>query len=134
MKTKIKYSYFSKEPHNGSDWYVRTNIGRSGDASLAQNHEVLRIVSHPHSSKFRSLILRDYDVALVRLKHALVFVSDKIGAICPPEEQVPAGITCFSGVLGTQKPRGLCYLFLTFYNLWYRILYLKEVFIFFNLC
>ncbi|KAG8195700.1 hypothetical protein JTE90_002963 [Oedothorax gibbosus] len=79
--------------HNGSDWYE------------TQPTEVLRIVSHPHSSKFRSLILRDYDVALVRLKHALVFVSDKIGAICPPEEQVPAGITCFSGVLGTQKPR-----------------------------
>lgn len=105
---------FSKEPYNGSDWYVRTNIGRGDDAGLAQNHEVLRIVSHPHSSKFRSLILRDYDVALVRLKHALVFVSDKIGAICPPEEQVPAGITCFSGVLGTQKPRGLFMGFILF--------------------
>ncbi|GIY24838.1 spermosin [Caerostris extrusa] len=95
----------SKEPFNGSDWYVRTNIGRDVEAGMAQNHEVLRIINHPHSSKFRSLILRDYDVALIRLKHALVFVSDKIGAICPPEEQVPPGITCFSGVLGTQKPR-----------------------------
>ncbi|GFQ92184.1 transmembrane protease serine 6 [Trichonephila clavata] len=95
----------SKEPHNGSDWYVRTNIGRDVEAGMAQNHEVLRIINHPHSSKFRSLVLRDYDVALIRLKHALVFVSDKIGAICPPEEQVPPGITCFSGVLGTQKPR-----------------------------
>ncbi|GIY51584.1 low-density lipoprotein receptor-related protein 8 [Caerostris darwini] len=95
----------SREPFNGSDWYVRTNIGRDVEAGMAQNHEVLRIINHPHSSKFRSLILRDYDVALIRLKHALVFVSDKIGAICPPEEQVPPGITCFSGVLGTQKPR-----------------------------
>ncbi|KAF8767115.1 Low-density lipoprotein receptor-like protein [Argiope bruennichi] len=95
----------SKEPFNGSDWYVRTNIGRDIEVGMAQNHEVLRIINHPHSSKFRSLVLRDYDVALIRLKHALVFVKDKIGAICPPEEQVPPGITCFSGVLGTQKPR-----------------------------
>ncbi|XP_042895549.1 mucin-3A isoform X3 [Parasteatoda tepidariorum] len=97
----------SKNPFNGSDWYVRTNIGQNTESGLAQNHEVLRMILHPHSSKFRSLILRDYDVALVRLKHALVFVSDKIGAICPPEEQVPPGITCFSGVLGTEKPRAL---------------------------
>ncbi|GBO43693.1 Transmembrane protease serine 5, partial [Araneus ventricosus] len=95
----------SKEPFNGSDWYVRTNIGRDIEVGMAQNHEVLRIINHSHSSKFRSLVLRDYDVALIRLKHALVFVKDKIGAICPPEEQVPPGITCFSGVLGTQKPR-----------------------------
>ncbi|CAL1278233.1 unnamed protein product [Larinioides sclopetarius] len=95
----------SKEPFNGSDWYVRTNIGRDIEAGMAQNHEVLRIINHSHSSKFRSLVLRDYDVALIRLKHALVFVKDKIGAICPPEEQVPPGITCFSEVLGTQKPR-----------------------------
>lgn len=98
--------FFSKEPFNGSDWYVRTNIGRDVESDVAQNHEVLRIINHPHSSKFRSLTLRDYDVALIRLKHALVFVSDKIGAICLPEEQVPPGITCFSGVLGTEKPRG----------------------------
>ncbi|XP_035220331.1 uncharacterized protein LOC118193361 [Stegodyphus dumicola] len=97
-----------KEPYNGSDWYVRTNIGKNVDAdSAAEKHEVLRIISHPHSSKFRSLTIRDYDVALIRLKHALVFVGDKIGAICLPEEQVPPGITCFSGVLGTQRPRAL---------------------------
>lgn len=33
-------------------------------------------------------------------------MSDKVGAICPPDEQVPPGITCFSRVLGTEKPRG----------------------------
>lgn len=93
-----------KQPHNGSDWYVRTSVPKGLESNFTQKHEVLKIIPHPHSSKFRSLTLRDYDVALIRLKYALLF-SDKTGAICLPEEQVPPGITCFSGVLGTEKAR-----------------------------
>ncbi|XP_076348166.1 uncharacterized protein LOC143245799 [Tachypleus tridentatus] len=93
-------------PENGSDWTVYTSLEkiRGGAEEFQHKREIRRVVVHPHSSKFRSAFLRDYDVALVQLAVPLHF-DQHIGAICLPEEEVRPGIACFSGALATPEPR-----------------------------
>ncbi|XP_076361029.1 uncharacterized protein LOC143252574 [Tachypleus tridentatus] len=91
---------------NDSDWLVFTDIWKLAEdvEDLSDAREIRRIIIHPHSSKFRSVFLQDYDVALIQLAKSLRF-DEHTSAICLPEEEVKPGITCFSGAFGSSVPR-----------------------------
>ena len=58
--------------------------------------EIEEVVVHPHSSKFRSIYIRDYDFALLRLKRAISLNDTDLTPICLPSQRIDDGITCFA--------------------------------------
>ncbi|XP_015785496.1 uncharacterized threonine-rich GPI-anchored glycoprotein PJ4664.02 isoform X2 [Tetranychus urticae] len=64
-----------------------------------------RVILHPHTSKFRYLYIRDFDLALINLKQPLPLSSSLMSSICLPESDVASDITCFMPVLGETEAR-----------------------------
>lgn len=89
---------------NSSQVYVE--VGFQRPESARKLHPVLRVVVHSHFSQFRSNILPDYDLALVRLAEPLTFANHTT-SVCLAEEPARPGVTCFVGSLGTSRPRVL---------------------------
>ncbi|RWS26553.1 uncharacterized protein B4U80_06661, partial [Leptotrombidium deliense] len=57
--------------------------------------QVEEIIRHPHSSKFRSLLFRDFDLSLIKLKEPINFQMTHLNTICLPEHEIDFEITCF---------------------------------------
>ncbi|XP_028967353.1 uncharacterized protein LOC108864284 [Galendromus occidentalis] len=60
---------------------------------------------HPHFSQFRSKILADYDLAVVRSESPLTVENKKIRPVCVYDDPLANGITCFVGSYGDGVPR-----------------------------
>lgn len=59
-------------------------------------NKVKRIILHPHSSIYRSMFIRNFDLGLIRLDKPIIFDEKEADAICLPNREVDIDITCFS--------------------------------------
>ncbi|XP_067122859.1 uncharacterized protein [Centruroides vittatus] len=108
---------------NVNDLIVHAGIiGSKTLENSTQERRSSYIIHHPHSSTHRSPIIRDYDVALIKLEEPLL-LNNYVTAICLPEEEVKPGITCFTGSFGSRKinelppdPPSLSHLAVVVYN------------------
>ncbi|XP_064480189.1 uncharacterized protein LOC135393828 isoform X2 [Ornithodoros turicata] len=89
-------------PSNVSWLNVQANF--DGDGLFVEQKDVAQVVKHPHASQFRSNVLPDYDLALVRLAQPLEF-SSHLTSVCLPEDVVRPGVTCFVGSFGDGRAR-----------------------------